>query len=484
MDGKEFLKVIMILIVFAGMGPALGVAIKNKPKAQDVVFAVMVFMSINGLFAPGNWGLTLQSIEFYRGHAKGFHFYFNHALAIALVVAAVLENKELLKRWPPGICAYLLYLIASSLSYVNAEDKTLHLMAMHKMFFAVWILLGSFAYLKDKRRILFFFRTMAFTMMWEVVMVLKSKYIDGQYQAKGTFEHQNALAMYTNMIAMSFLALGLGPDHPRNKWFMVAYICCAMIIVSALSRAAMVVFGGGTAVVIFLSLFQKPTLQRMIFVGGLCGVGFIGALAAVDTIVSRFGDQGNTASEEYRMVLNEAAKAMVNDHPLGIGWNNYALVINAPYPYAEFVWDWMRDRNHAVDENRVNSCVESHYYLLIAENGYIGFYTYFLFIGASLIRNIRCFITLKDAYMKAVCLGILMGCSMNYFQSQWERILTQPRNYMLWFFLLAITARLEIVRRNRKNAKFMAQFNGTGEPVGDVESPKPQKKIQEEILIT
>ena len=57
------------------------------------------------------------------------------------------------------------------------------------------------------------------------------------------------------------------------------------------------------------------------------------------------------------------------DHPLGIGWNNYALCVNEPYPYAEVIYDWVRERNMKVNKDKPNAPVESHYYLLLGENG-------------------------------------------------------------------------------------------------------------------
>jgi hypothetical protein len=50
---------------------------------------------------------------------------------------------------------------------------------------------------------------------------------------------------------------------------------------------------------------------------------------------------------------------------------------------------------------------------------------------------------------------------MNYLQSFLERVLTQPRNVMLWFILLAITARITAWRKaelRRRRMIFLDQF--------------------------
>jgi len=40
-----------------------------------------------------------------------------------------------------------------------------------------------------------------------------------------------------------------------------------------------------------------------------------------------------------------------------------------------------------------------------------------------------------------------VGCGINYLQSFVERVLTQPRNLMIWLVLLALTAKIEVWRR-------------------------------------
>ncbi len=68
------MKLLVVLPLFGVAAPLLGVALKGRERMQRCVFAVMCFMTINGLLGPGNWGLTLMSVETYRGHTKGFHF--------------------------------------------------------------------------------------------------------------------------------------------------------------------------------------------------------------------------------------------------------------------------------------------------------------------------------------------------------------------------------------------------------------------------
>jgi hypothetical protein len=452
----DLVKLALVVPIFFIAGPLGGVLMKGKPAAQRWVFALMCFMTINGLMAAGNWGLTIASIETYRGHTKGFHFYFNHALAIALIVANRLENRKEFRWLVPGLCFYLLYCAVSLLSIANAPRKDLALMAAHKMIFASLILVAAYNYLKTEADLQFFLQVMAVTILWEFVIVLKMKYLQGVYQVRGTFEHQNPLAMYCVLIGMVFLATGLGPPFKRANLVLFGFMATAAIVQCTLSRAALAMFGAGTIGVLGLSVVEKPTARRLTTTAMLGFVGAVGLLLTLDTIISRFNDQGNQASSELRHVMNAASKAMAHDRSFGIGWNNYALVVNPPFPYADVYYEWIRGRGMKVDETRANAVVESHYYLLLGETGYPGLACYLLMILVGLWRNFRAFVAFGHSFLRCLALGIAAGTALNYVQSTLERVLVQPRNLMLWMLLFAVTGRLHTLRRQMKNRSMPA----------------------------
>ena len=466
MTSTDFIKLAIIGPLFFGLAPVAGLALKGRVAWQRAVFALMCFMTLNGLLGPGNWGLTLGSIETYRGHTKGYHFYYNHALAIALLVAMWLEARSGNRgggrfRWlPPGLAGYLGYCAVSLLSIVNAVQPNLVLMTAHKMVFASVIFLAAFNFLRTTEDLEFLIRVMAVTMTWELLVVLKLKYADGMYQVRGTFEHQNPLAMYAVLIGMVFLATGLGPRFRGSNLALWGFVACAVIVQSTLSRAALAMFGGGTMAVLGISLAERPTARRLGTTAILGVLGAAGLLLTLDTIVARFKDQGNTASGELRQVMNEACRQMARDRALGVGWNHYALMVNPPYPYAEVYYEWIRGRGMAVDESKPNAVVESHYYLLLGETGRPGLVAYLLLIGVGLWRNLRAFFGFGHSFQRCLALGVGMGCALNYVQSTLERVLVQPRNLMLWLILFAITARLEVWRRESRRALRLARETG------------------------
>ena len=446
----DLIKLDIVGPLFFMLAPALGMLLKDRATWQRVAFALMCFMTINGLLSPGNWGLTIASIETYRGHTKGYHFYFNHAIAIALIIAKWREDPKSFRWLPPGLGWYLLYCGVSLLSIGNAVDKNFVIMTAHKQIFASLLVVAAFNTVRTEDDIKFFLRVMAGTMIWEFFVCLKMKYLAHMYQVHGTFEHQNPLAMYTVLVAMIFLAVGLGPKFKGASWLVFGFIVCGGIVECTLSRGALVMFALGTVGTIGLSLMEKITPRRMLFTAVMGVVGAIGLVLTLDTIISRFHDKGNEASGQLREVMKDCCRAMEHDHPLGIGWNNYALLINYPYPYAEIYYDWDRSRGMKPNYEVANGVVESHYYLLIAENGYPGLITWLLVIFIGLWWNLRAFFFFRHSFLRCLSLGIFMGCALNYLQSTLERVLVQPRNLMLWLIVMGITARIEIMRREAR----------------------------------
>ena len=449
----DLIKLSFVGPVFFLLAPAAGLVLKDRLVWQRWAFALMCFMTLNGLLGPGNWGLTLASIESYRGHTKGYHFYFNNAIAIALIVAKWREDPKSFRWLPPGMGWYLLYCTISLISLVNAPDKNLGYMAAHKQIITALLMIATFNTLRTDEDFKFLLRVMVAVMVWELLICLKMKYFDHMYQVHGTFEHQNPLAMYSVLIGMVFLAVAFGPPFKGMNWLLLGFVASAVIVECTLSRGALVMFGLGAIAVTGMSLAEKVTTRRVVLTTTIGFIGALGLLLAIDSIIGRFHDQGNEASGQLREVMKDACRAMVSDHALGIGWNNYALVVNPPYRYAEIYYDWTRSRNMKVDYDEPNAVVESHYYLLLAETGYAGLLSWLALIFVGLWRNARAFMFFKHSFLRALALGIAIGCLLNYMQSTLERVLVQPRNLMLWLVLMGITARIEVMRREAKQHK-------------------------------
>lgn len=443
----------MLFLVFV-FAPAVGVAIRKNQKWKRAIMFLMCFSTIGGFFQAAEWGFTIHPIE-YRGTARGFHLFAAELLAVILIWGQMTANWKGFKFLPPGMKLYLLYCFASLLSLINAPVPLYAWFAAVKAIKMSVIFIAIFNSMREEEDLRVILRSLAVTMFWQCLVVVKMKYLDHIHQAYGTFEHQNSLAMFTTLIGMVFLAVALGPSDRSSNFYLGAYIACGVIIQCTLSRGGLAVFAGGTLAVILTSLMERVTRRRVAVLASIAAVGTLGLAFTMDSIVARFNEYGTQESKNTRDMLNKASAMMLRDYPLGVGWNNFAHTINYPYHYGNHIDYWHKLAGNPVDKTYKKGVVESLWWLLLAETGYQGLITYVLVLLAFLWWNLRSMIFFKHQYLGAVSTGIFWGTAMCYSQSFLERILTQPRNMMLWLILLAVTAKIEFLRRQVRKQRRM-----------------------------
>jgi hypothetical protein len=236
----------------------------------------------------------------------------------------------------------------------------------------------------------------------------------------------------------------------KNRWaniYLVIFLMCGVVVEFTLSRAGLVIFGMGTVAVMALILIEKFTARRVAVISFICFCAVIGVAKTIGTIIDRFNDPYTYDSKQTRIMLKAASMQMFRDYPIGIGWNNYGVTINHPYHYGDKIDQYFRLNGDRVDPNAPKGIEEGLYYLLLAETGIEGFLGFVAIMVLFLWWNIRAAWEFRGQFLGAVSIGIAVGCSINYLQSIVERVLTQPRNMMLWLILLALTSKIETWRR-------------------------------------
>lgn len=444
---KEIIKFMVVSGWYVVLPPLLGYWVKGNRTRQRWLMGGLVFLTSAQI---NKFTLMLNSVEFYRGHTKGFEASLIVAGALALVWAAAFEKSKGFRWVPPGLGWWWLYCAVSMISIFAAPNPTYTLMAGWKFFTAGAILAGAYCYLRDEEDLRWVLRALAVALVVQAMVVLKLKYVDGYYQVRGWFEHQNPLSMWAYMIGLPLLAASMSKCPVRDgRMWVVGFVCAAIVVQSALSRAALAVFAVGVMGVFAAGFIDGITSRRIRFLLGLGIVGLLGLAVTADTIIARFGDRGNQASGETRDVMNLASLAMLRDSSIGIGWNNFGLTINHPFPYGDVIDDWNRARGHKVDENYAKGVVESHYWLLLAETGYGGLVTYLLFIGVVGWWALRGAWARRGTLAGAFLGAVAIAFALTYLHSDLERVLTQTKNLSMWLILIGLVSRLEMQRKGR-----------------------------------
>jgi hypothetical protein len=448
---SDLVKAPIIAVEYGAIAPGLGMLIRGNRRAQRWVFGLLVFITswqINKIT------LMLDSIDWYRGATKGFEFGWMDVLAIALLLASALERRQPWRWVAPGALLYLLYIGLSLISITRAPEKVYSLMAALRFSKAILAYLAAFHFLREEEDLLVFLRTLAVTLLVQMLVVLKMKYKDHIFQVMGWFEHQNALAMWAYMCGFTLLAAAIGPTQKKDtRLFLAGYIASGIIVQCALSRASLVAYGAGTGLIFLLSLRDQVTRKRLACMLTVALIGVVGLALVLPTLIMRFGEDRNQESSELRVMLNLTAAQMLHDSPVGLGWNNFVILANAPYPYGDVIDDWTRERGMNLDPDEVHPQPESHYWLMLAENGYPGIAGYLLFISVTTFWCARGVWVYRRTAMGAFLIGLTVALVITYIHSTVERVLTQTKNLYTWLIFLGIVARLELSRREMAAAR-------------------------------
>ncbi|CAA6678249.1 MULTISPECIES: O-antigen ligase [unclassified Lentimonas] len=446
----DIIKAIILAGGYFVIAPIGGIILSKDRRMED--FAMGLLMFLMGLHIDTTV-LMLNSIEWYRGATKGYEFTMMEMLSISLIFSTIFNSERKTIWLPMGTLLWFLYVAASSLSIFSALEINYVLMSIVKHAKA-WLIVYAIAnYVRTRREVHIVLTGIAVMLIYQFFIVAKMKWIDGFYQVRGLFEHQNPLAMFTYMAALPLLAVAMSPavSKARGLFYFFAFACSGIIVLASLSRAALAFFAMGTVAVVAMGFFDRISIRRILTVGAMAlGGTFVLAMTA-ETIIARFNDEGNEASGETRDVMNLASLAMVNDKPLGVGWNNFAKAINHPYPYGDVIDDWNRDRGQKVDNDYAKGVVESHYWLLKAETGWQGYVTYMLFIIVVTGRTIPLILMRRGSLEAAIAVGILVGFGITYVHSSLERVLTQTKNLALWMTYIGLLGALLKIPKVSKN---------------------------------
>jgi hypothetical protein len=437
----DIIKGLVIFAAYFGAAPVWGIIISKNRLLEDATFYGFIFLM--GLHIDTTV-LMLGSIEWYRGVTKGYEFSMIDVAAISLVVCALMDKGRRFHWCPPGTLLWMLYVFICSLSIFTALQMDYVVMNILK-FSKAWILVyATMNYLRSEREVRILLDAISVMIIYQCFIVVKMKYIDGFYQVRGLFEHQNPLSMYTYMAVLPLLAACLSNrlSYLRSLVYLAGFGAGAVIILSALSRAALALFAVGAVLVVGCGIVLKPSVKRL----GVAGLGALGAAvmlaATLDTIVSRFNDEGNEASGETREVMNLASVAMADDKFLGVGWNNFGKGINHPYPYGDVIDDWNRDRGQKVDEDYAKGVVESIYYLHLGENGYPGLIILLIVMGMQLFRAGWLILWKRKHFAGDLAIGIFSALLVTAAHLQLERVLTQTKNLALWMVMFGLIGAL------------------------------------------
>lgn len=475
-DWFEYVKIAIGLVSYLMVAPVLGFLIKDFRPGQIAVFFAMI---AGTAFHADQITLTVFSVN-HTGHTRGFEISLMVFAAITLLAATFFGRRRDLPLMPPGFFFYGAFCLAGAFTLVltlpipwpgalvDLEGDGDWISARNiweailKFSLLSLVFLATHAFIRSKQDILWFARSLAVALIIAGTYALFDRYVEGAHRVRATFDHSNAFGIWAYMGAIPCLVLSFHRKIPLLTALLLfgGYCFGAVSAILTVSRGSLMIVAVLSVVVALLSIARKRT-RRSYFMGLLfLIVGGYGTYASIDTISERVSVMRNAASvdkeidaEDLRVVLARQASFMLRDSVFGVGWNNYQIACSLPVTrYVEVLIEHEAadGDNHSEEIFYRAPVVESLYWYLLAETGYLGFACFLFFILTTLWLTLKHCYCYRNTWVGDFLVAILLVLSALYLHSFIEKVLLQTKNAVLWLAMLAVASKLETIRRQKR----------------------------------
>jgi O-antigen ligase len=385
--------------------------VRCNPRIVPKIMLLVGFLPFGT--APFHLYMAAISWPAWPGYVKGIEYSVLDSLALALYLGLPRVRDAL-----PFRPAMALYLVAVLFSVVHAA------VPMAAVFYA-WQLARMFLIFAavskatvEPRASLALLSGMAAGLCMEAGAAAWDRFALGILQAAGTASHQNLLGLMSHFVVFPFFALLLAG---RRGWLpTVAMLAGITVEALTTSRATVGLAAAGFAALFVLSTLRQWTTRKALVLLAVAGLLAAAALAILSSFDQRFAAQ-NQSNYDERAAFVSAASAMLSDHPLGIGANNYVLTANMEGYNAK--------AGVAPTSTSSGANVHNVYLLVAAETGYVGLTAYLLVLLSPLGMAFGCGWRSRDDQRGDLLLGIGMALLTVYIHSffEWIFITFEPQ---------------------------------------------------------
>lgn len=344
-----FLAVLMIFPASAWL--------RRNPHRYKLIWGVFGFLPF-GLAAIPQLDIALINWSTWPGYAKGVLFSAVDVAALAILFALPKAERPVPFRTP--MLLYFAVVTLSALYAANTIPVLFYSAQLVRDFLIYYVVARAAA---DRKIIPPLLAGLTISLCMQAVLVLYQRYGLGMLQAHGSFEHQNLLGLVSNLVMLPLFALLLSG---RRSWISVAGpIAGCIIAVMTTSRATVGLALMGMGLLYVLSMMRQLTQQKAAI--GLLAIFAVAVLTpvAINSFEERFkGGPIEDGTYNERTAFIDTARGILDDHPFGVGANNFVIVANVGGYF---------DRAGVTSAVGSRSAhVHNIYWLTLAEIGYLG----------------------------------------------------------------------------------------------------------------
>lgn len=442
----DLAKTLIGLFFFFVVAPVYGFTVAKKPAMQRITLAFIIFATT---MPQTWWSVQIASMESYRGHTRGYEVNFLAALALGSVIGALSGPfKKEAKFWTPTAVLYFLFIIACMFSLKDAIEPSYVVMAFLKFTAALFVLVASYNSIRGASDLRFLQNTLAAALIWQFLLCMKLKYVDGIYRIRGNFPHSNNLGMYAYVSGLFLLATIQQARLSTKRLFLIAggYVSAIGLAFVTISRACFAAAIVGSGAIMALSILIQPRLKKFALASTLILPVAVGSAKVADQILARSEESTNELYDEYgtlRNAMEDQAKAMLADHSWGIGWNNFCVANSRPKgDYSGILEIYVRLTEGYTISGERNPLIENLYWMILGETGYLSFVIFVIFQLWLLSVAWRTVLTFRSTELGALPLALSVILPIQYWHWYYERIITDTPMLLLFLILAGLATRM------------------------------------------
>ncbi len=235
----------------------------------------------------------------------------------------------------------------------------------------------------------------------------------GVLQTGGSLGHQNLLGLMSHLVVFPCVALLLSGE--RNWRVAFGPIAGATATILTVSRATIGLAAGAYGALFLISTLRQPTKRKGIIIAAALALAGI-LIPIVNASFEQRFDKTPIADSTYdeREAFKAAARAILADHPMGVGANYYVVAANTGGYNA-------RAKVAAVQGSQ-GANVHNIYLLVAAETGWLGLATFSLLLAQPLWLALRYGLRARRDWRGDLLIGSAVSLATVYVHSYFEWI--------------------------------------------------------------
>jgi hypothetical protein len=301
---------------------------------RDVFFFLMVCLAV----VAERTEVNFFSEAWYRGTTRGLEVTLVELLAFGLLFGCWADRDPRRRRyWPASLGLMLTYLAYACVSVAASHPRIFGVFELSKIIASILVFLASAAYVRSKREWTLLIVALGCVVGFEAVWALKQHFIMHLGRVAGTLDHANSLSMYFCMTTPLLVAVAFSGWSRGLRLFcgLCALFACTGLILT-LSRAGIPVFAAVVSGTI-LSCASWRLSPRRVVVRTIIVLGVAAMVAACWTQMGQRYSESSLEEEYFdpkidgRGVYLRLSAAIVSEHFLGVGLNNWSYEVSRTY---------------------------------------------------------------------------------------------------------------------------------------------------------